>query len=64
MNIFPMTFEAMDENTFHNATEHLFGIMNSKVKADLERKHPEQMKDLSSLRPSGQVHEAYHFISF
>ena len=41
----------------------MVGIMNSKVKADLERKHPEQMKDLSSLCPSGQVHEAYHFIS-
>ena len=66
MNIFPMTIEeANDENTFHNAMEHLtrFGIINSKIKADLEKRHPEQMEDLSSLRPSKEVHETYHFIS-
>ena len=62
-----MTFaEAKDENTFHMAMEHLtiFGTMNNRVKADLVKKHEEQMEDLASFRPSSHVHEAYHFISY
>ena len=62
-----MTFaEAKDENMFHKAMEHLtmFGTMNSRVKADLVKKHEEQMEDLASFRPSSHVHEAYHFISY
>ena len=67
MNIFPMTFaEAKDENTFHMAMEHLamFATMTDRVKADLVKKHEEEMKDLASFRPSSHVHEAYHFISY
>ena len=62
-----MTFsEAKDENTFHLAMEHLatFANMTERIKADLVKKHTEEMKDLTSFRPSNRVHEAYHFISY
>ena len=63
---FPMTFaEAKDENMFHLAMEHLamFANMTERIKADLVKKHAEEMKDLTSFRPSNHVHEAYPLIS-